>query len=85
MRARNRLVTNFAAFAALVLATVLGLWSPWGLLFMYWTIPNFFSGRAHLVTEVTREEAPLLFWLVQLTWLTLGIMMVLMDFLPGWA
>lgn len=83
--ARNRQVINYVVFAALMVATWFRLWSPWGLLFIYWVIPNFYSGRAFLVSEVTRDEAPLLFWLVQLTWLALGIMMVLMDFLPGWA
>ena len=83
--ARNRQIINFAVFLALTTATWFRLWSPWGLLFIYWIIPNFYSGRAFLVFDVARDEAPLLFWLVQLTWLALGIMMILMDFLPGWA
>lgn len=83
--ARNRNLVNFAVFAALMVATWFRLWSPWGLLFIYWIIPNFYSGRAFLVSEVVRDEAPLLFWLVQLAWLALGIMMILTDFLPGWA
>ena len=83
--ARRRQVINFAVFVALMAAIWLRLWSPWGLLFIYWIIPNFYSGRAFLVFDVAREEAPVLFWLVQLTWLALGIMMILMDFLPGWA
>ena len=76
---------NLAVFVVLMAATWFRLWSPWGLLFIYWIIPNFYSGRAFLVFEVSRDEAPLLFWLVQLTWLALGIAMILMDFLPSWA
>ena len=84
-RARNRQVINFAVFAALMVATWFRWYSPWGVLFIYWIIPSFFSGRAILVSEVTREETPVLFWLVQLAWLALGIMMILMDFVPELA
>jgi hypothetical protein len=83
--AKKRQAINFTVFAVLMASTWFRLWSPWGLLFIYWIIPNFYSGRALLVFEVAREESPLLFWLVQITWLALGIVMILMDFLPGWA
>ena len=85
LNAKRRHAINFAVFVALVIATLFELWSPWGLLFIFWIIPNFYSGRAFLVFEVARDEAPVLFWLVQLTWFALGVMMVLMDFVPGWA
>ena len=84
-KAGTRQAVNIAVFVALMAATWFRLWSPWGLLFIYWIIPNFYSGRAFLVSEVARDDAPFLFWLVQFTWLALGIMMILADFLPEWA
>jgi hypothetical protein len=73
---------NYITFAALMVTTVLGYQTLWGLLFMFWTIPNFYSGHALLLTNVTREEDPILFWLIQLAWVALGLSMIAIDFLP---
>ncbi|NOD32802.1 hypothetical protein GS610_21395 [Ruegeria sp. HKCCD6228] len=73
---------NYITFAALMVTTVLGYQTLWGLLFMFWTIPNFYSGHALLLTDVTREEDPILFWLIQLAWVALGLSMIAIDFLP---
>ncbi|NOC85950.1 hypothetical protein [Ruegeria sp. HKCCD6428] len=73
---------NYITFAALMVTTVLGYQALWGLLFMFWTIPNFYSGHALLLTDVTRDEDPILFWLIQLAWVALGLSMIASDFLP---
>lgn len=78
-------VLNYVVFAVLMASTALGFQSLWGLLFLYWTIPNFYAGHAFLVSDVSREEDPILFWLIQLAWVVLGVMLILADFLPGWA
>lgn len=79
---RTRLF-NYVTFAALMVATALGYQSLWGLLFLYWTIPNFYSGHAFLLSDVTREDDPILFWLIQVAWVALGLMMIALDFLPA--
>lgn len=81
----NQRLLNYIIFAILMVATALGYQSLWGLLFLYWTIPNFFSGHAFLLSDVTRAEDPLLFWLIQIAWVTLGLMMIAADVLPGWG
>ncbi|WP_171120817.1 hypothetical protein [Ruegeria sp. HKCCA5463] len=73
---------NYITFAALMVTTVLGYQALWGLLFMFWTIPNFYSGHALLLTDETRDEDPILFWLIQLAWVALGLSMIAIDFLP---
>ncbi|MFA3920130.1 hypothetical protein [Ruegeria hyattellae] len=73
---------NYLIFAALMIATALGYQSLWGLLFLYWTIPNFYSGHAFLISDVTRAEDPVLFWLIQIAWIVLGLMLVTLDFFP---
>jgi hypothetical protein len=78
-------VLNYVVFAVLIVSTALGFQSLWGLLFLYWTVPNFYAGHAFLVSDVSREEDPILFWLIQLAWVALGVMLILSDFLPGWA
>lgn len=81
---QNRLL-NYIVFALLMVATALGFQSPWGLLFLYWTIPSIATGRAFLLSDVTRADDPLLFWLIQIAWAVLGLLMIAADFLPGWA
>lgn len=71
---------NYATFAALMVATALGYQSLWGLLILYWTIPNFHSGHAFLLSDVARADDPILFWLTQIAWMVLGLMLVALDF-----
>ena len=78
----NSRVLNYFAFAALMISTALGYQFLWGLLFLYWTIPNFYSGHAFLLSDVTRDHDPLLFWAVQAAWVVLGLILVLGDFFP---
>ena len=73
---------NYVTFAVLMISTVLGYQFLWGLLFLYWTIPNFYSGHAFLLTDVTRDDDPVLFWLIQIAWVVLGLMLVALDFFP---
>ena len=75
-------VLNYVTFLLLMLTTALGYQSLWGLMFIYWTIPNFYSGHAFLLSDVTREEDPILFWLVQIAWVLLGALLVVLDFFP---
>ena len=73
---------NYVTFAVLMISTVLGYQFLWGLLFLYWTIPNFYSGHAFLLSDVTLEDDPVLFWLIQIAWIVLGLMLVALDFFP---
>ncbi|MGC3939926.1 hypothetical protein ACOTTU_19135 [Roseobacter sp. EG26] len=73
---------NYVTFAALMIATALGYQSLWGLLFIYWTIPNFYSGHAFFLSDVIRDDDPILFWLIQIAWVVLGLMLVALDFFP---
>ena len=74
---------NYLAFAALMGATVMGWQSLWGLLFLYWTIRSFYSGRTVLLSDITRNEDSVLFWLIQIAWVVFGVLLILADFLPG--
>lgn len=76
---------NYLAFAVLMIATALGIHSPWGLLFLYWTVINFYTGSAFLLSEIARDEDPILYWLIQIAWVSFGLLLILSDFLPGWS
>ena len=74
---------NYVAFAALMISTLLGFQSLWGLLFLYWTIPSVRAGRTVLLSDVTRDDDPVLFWLIQVAWVVLGLMLVAIEFFPS--
>jgi len=81
----NSRAINYTAFFVLMVSTVLGYQFLWGLLFLYWTIPNFHSGQAFLLSNVTRSDDPVLFWVVQIAWVVLGVMLILSDFFPQFS
>jgi len=81
----NSRAINYTAFFVLMVSTVLGYQFLWGLLFLYWTIPNFHSGEAFLLSKVTRSDDPVLFWVVQIAWVVLGVMLILSDFFPQFS
>ncbi len=78
----NARAANYTAFVLLMGWTALGYQFLWGLLFLYWTVPSFHSGHAFLLSDVTRDEDPILFWAVQFAWIVLGVLLVVSDFFP---
>lgn len=77
-------VPNYVAFVLLMAATIVGLQSPWGVLFLYWTTRSFYTRKIFLLSDVTRDEDPLLYWLLQIIWVALGLALIAADFFPGW-
>lgn len=71
------------ALMSLLLALYLNWSWPWGLLFIYWTIPSLWSGETRLVGPLSRAASPILFWSVVALWLLLGVMMILADAAPA--
>ena len=78
----NTRALNYITFVALMVSTAMGYQFLWGLLFLYWTIPNFHTGHAFLLSSVTREDDPILFWAVQIAWVVLGALLVFLDAFP---
>jgi len=78
----NKRVLNYVTFVVLMMSTAMGYQFLWGLLFLYWAIPNFYSGHAFLLTDVTRDTDPILFWAVQVAWVVFGVLLVVSDLFP---
>ena len=49
----------------------------WGVLLLLWVLPDLWSGHTWLVDPLERKETPMMFWLVTLTWLWMGLALVL--------
>lgn len=54
----------------------------WGALFIMWTIPALKSGQAFLVEPIARRSHPVLFYLLIATWITLSLVLIVVDLGP---
>lgn len=41
----------------------------WGCLFLFWVIPDIFTGVTYFIEPITKREHPWLFWIIVCTWL----------------
>ena len=44
----------------------------WGVLFLYWVIPDLFTGTTYFIEPIKRSENVILYWLIVVTWLALS-------------
>ena len=82
--AQSKLPT-VVALAVLLGATLIGWYWVWGIFFLYWAVSGIVMGHAFVVQTVNRDESPVLFWLVSVTWLVLAGLMILYDLFPETA
>lgn len=67
------------AIAVLATATYLNWYWVWGVLFVYWAIAGLRTGNAFVVEPISRDEDPVLFWLIAVMWAGLGVWAVVWD------
>ena len=70
-------------FAALLFALYMNWSWPWGLLLLYWAVSSCLSGETHLISRITRDQTPSLFYAVVILWFGLGALLLLADASPG--
>ncbi|MEQ6123753.1 hypothetical protein AAON49_06090 [Pseudotenacibaculum sp. MALMAid0570] len=44
----------------------------WGILFLYWVIPDIFSGVTYFIEPIFKRENPTLYWVIIITWIVLA-------------
>lgn len=52
-----------------------------GLLFLFWTIPSFYSEVVYFIEPIEKKKDPVLYWIIMVLWLGLS----LISFIPGLA
>ncbi|WP_120631970.1 hypothetical protein [Ruegeria sp. EL01] len=80
----SRLV-NYVALPVLLVSAVLGLYWVWGLLFLWWLMPSIMTGQTALVSDIIRDQDPVLFWSVAILWAAFGLMMIAASLFPAHA
>ena len=63
----------------LIYTTLTGIYSIWGLLFIYWGLMSARHGTVHLLEDIEQEENPVLFWLIELLWFGTGLLYIYAD------
>ncbi len=48
----------------------------WGVLFLVWALPDFFSRRTYLAGVVYRSEQPVLYWCGVSSWCAIGLYLI---------
>ena len=51
----------------------------WGVLFLYWVIPDLFTGMTYFMEPVERQEKPILYWIIVLSWIWMGIYTIITN------
>ena len=70
------------ALPTLTLSALAGIYSLWGLLFIYWGANAIRDGETYLVEDISRYENPVLFWSIIILWIGFGALYVGLDILP---
>ena len=55
------------------IATLTGAVWVWAALFIWWAILDMWYGETHFLERVTRNDDPVMFWLIVLSWIGLSI------------
>lgn len=72
---------HYVIFITLFISSFFNLEALWGLLFIGWTLPAYRNREVFFLDMIQRNKEPKFYWLVFVTWIAFGVMMVL----QGWS
>lgn len=45
----------------------------WGILFLFWVIPDIFSGVTYFIEPIEKKQNPILYWIIVVSWILMAI------------
>ncbi len=45
----------------------------WGILFLFWVIPDLFSGVTYFIEPIDKRHHPILYWIIVVSWILMAI------------
>ena len=81
----EKLKMHWRTLVGLVLvyaAAVFSLSWVWGILFLFWVVPDLISGVTYFISEVNRKTAPVLYWFIMATWILMSAYVLAEPFFP---
>ena len=70
-------IATWLALLGLAASTVFGWILPWALVMIYWSYQGFRQQQTFLLFPVARSENPVTYWILEFTWLALGLLWLL--------
>ena len=52
----------------------------WGVLLIYWVIPDIVIGKAYFIEPIVRANNPFLYWIIVITWIAMAIYIFAWEF-----
>lgn len=83
-------IRSILGLVLLYLATFLNWQWAWGILFLFWVIPDLFTGITYFIEPISRKENPFIYWGIIGLWLFTGAYMLIDSLAPkilpqGWS
>lgn len=64
---------TIVALILMYIAIIMNWEWAWGILFLYWVIPDLFTGVTYFVEPIYKKEHPNLYWLIVISWILLAL------------
>ncbi|WP_353778130.1 hypothetical protein [Winogradskyella sp. 3972H.M.0a.05] len=61
------------AIVLMYIAIVMNWEWVWGILFLIWVVPDLFRGVTYFIEPIAKDENPVLYWIIVLTWLLMSV------------
>lgn len=57
-------------------ATLFNLQWAWGIMFLIWVVPDLFTGVTYFMEPISKQENPILYWVIVLSWILMSVLMI---------
>ena len=61
------------ALILVYIALILNWQWIWGILFLFWVIPDIFSGVTYFIEPIERSSHPVLYWIIIVSWILMSL------------
>ena len=61
------------ALIIMYIAIIMNWKWAWGILFLFWVIPNILSGITYFIEPIEKKEQPLLYWIIIISWILMAL------------
>ncbi len=79
---KNTKFRTIIGLALLYTAVLFNIEWIWAILFLFWVIPDLFSGTTYFIEPVEKKSHPFLYWIIISSWIWMSIYMLASPFLP---
>lgn len=64
---------TITALVLMYIAILMNWEWAWGVLFLFWVIPDIFSGVTYFIEPISKNENPVLYWIIIVSWVLMAV------------